>query len=253
MEWKQDAPQLKEAFDRKGYLVLRGFMSGAEAQEINRQIERYIADVLPTLPENEAFYEVKNDPQTIMRLQNMCGNDAFFKQMSTSEHFVELSEFLMQDQVVGKPLQWFNKPARVGKVTPPHQDGFYFMLEPNEALTLWLALDKIDAENGCLRFVPGSRWEEMRPHQRSNVLGFSQGITDYGPADYQNEVAISAEPGDLIVHHCMTIHRADANPSERPRRALGFVYYAQRAKKDEERAEAYRKTLFAAWEREGKL
>ena len=95
MEWKQDAPQLKEAFDRKGYLVLRGFMSGAEAQEINRQIERYIADVLPTLPENEAFYEVKNDPQTIMRLQNMCGNDAFFKQMSTSESCVDLSDFLM--------------------------------------------------------------------------------------------------------------------------------------------------------------
>ncbi len=253
MDWRKNAPQLKEAFDRDGYLVLRGFMSAAEARQINRQIDRYIAELLPNLPDEAAFYEVKDDLRAIMRLQNMSAYDEFFEQLNNSDRFIELGEFFMDDQVVGKPLQWFNKPARVGKVTPPHQDGFYFMLEPNEAVTLWLALDTIDEENGCMRFVPGSRWQDMRPHQRSNVLGFSQGITDYGEADFHREKAIHAEPGDLIVHHCMTIHRADANPSERPRRALGFVFYAQRAQVDKERAEAYRKQLFAEWQKEGKL
>ncbi len=51
----------------------------------------------------------------------------------------------------------------------------------------------------------------------------------------------------------MTIHRTDANPSERHRRALGFVYYAQRAKEDKERVEAYKKQLFEEWEKEGKV
>ena len=127
------------------------------------------------------------------------------------------------------------------------------MLEPNEAVTLWLALDSIDDENGCIRMVSGSRWQGMRPHQRSNVLGFSQGITDYGAADHQDEVAIHAEPGDLIVHHCMTIHRADPNPSDRPRRALGLVYFARRARKDDAQAEAYHKKLYEEWEKEGKI
>ena len=27
------------------------------------------------------------------------------------------------------------------------------MLEPNEAVTLWIALDDIDEENGCMRYV----------------------------------------------------------------------------------------------------
>ncbi|SVD82278.1 uncharacterized protein METZ01_LOCUS435132 [marine metagenome] len=51
----------------------------------------------------------------------------------------------------------------------------------------------------------------------------------------------------------MIIHRADANHSERRRAALGFVYFAKRAKEDSVRAEAYRQKLFEQWEKEGKL
>jgi hypothetical protein len=59
--------------------------------------------------------------------------------------------------------------------------------------------------------------------------------------------------GDLICHHSMIIHRADPNPSERRRRALGFVYYAKRAKKDDERAAAYQQELLEKWKKEGKV
>ena len=31
--------------------------------------------------------------------------------------------------------------------------------------------------------------------------------------------------GDMIAHHCLTIHRTDENTTERPRRALGIVFY----------------------------
>jgi len=155
--------------------------------------------------------------------------------------------------VVGKNLQWFNKPAAVGGPTPAHQDGFYFMLEPNIAITLWLALDHIDEGNGCVRYVRGTHLDGMRPHQRSNVTGFSQGITDYGDADTAREEPIHAKPGDLFAHHSMTMHRADPNPSTRRRAALGFVFFAATAKEDAERAEAYRQTLYEQWEKEKRL
>ena len=62
-----------------------------------------------------------------------------------------------------------------------------------------------------------------------------------------------AQPGDLFAHHSMTIHRADANPSQRRRAALGFVYFADAAKEDAERAERYRRVLYAQWEKEGRI
>lgn len=245
--------EMKTEFDRDGYVVKRDFMGGDEAAEISKQIDRFIAEVLPTCGEALAFYEVKDQPETIMRLQKMQDYDEFFKQLLSSDRFVDIASQLLGDDVVPRNLQWFNKPARVGGATPPHQDGFYFMLEPNEAVTLWLALDLVDEANGCVRYVSGSNRTGMRPHQRSDVIGFSQGITDYGDSDREKETPILAAPGDLFAHHCMTIHRADANTSGRPRAALGFVYDAVRAKYDSQKAAAYQKQQYQQWEKEGKL
>ena len=74
---------------------------------------------------------------------------------------------------------------------------------------VWIALDPVDEENGCVRYVPGSH----------------------------------LQPGDVLVHHAMTIHRADGNTSDRHRRALGAVYFSRRSVQDAERLAAYQKTL----------
>jgi len=245
--------QNKEDFDRDGFVLLRGFLSATETAEINANIDRLIADVLPTAPATTAFYEDIDEPSSIKRLQNMHHLDPYFDLLFHGERMSGLAATLLDDGVHGKNLQWFNKPARVGGITPPHQDGFYFMLEPNEAVTLWLALDDIDEQNGCIRYVPGSHRRGMRPHQRSDVVGFSQGLPDYSEEDLASEEPVRAQPGDLFAHHSMTIHRADANPSERRRAALGFVYFADSAMEDADRAERYRQELFQQWEKKGRI
>jgi phytanoyl-CoA hydroxylase len=149
---------------------------------------------------------------------------------------------------------YFNKLPIVGDITPPHQDGFYFHLQPCEALTLWLALDDVDEENGCIRYVRGSHQQGMRHHRRTEVLGFSQGIADFGTeSDIANEVAACVSPGDLIVHHALTIHRADANRSPRPRRALGFVYFSAAAQVDEISSAEYQRQLAEDLHEKGKI
>ena len=157
----------------------------------------------------------------------------------------QLAELLLGCSAVGKELEWFNKVPRESRETPPHQDGYYFMIEPQEALTMWIALDDCDEENGCLRDVRGSHRRGLRPHVRSAILGFSQGIPDYGPDDRASEVAIPAKSGDVLIHHSMTIHLAHANRSPRERRSLGMIYYSARAKQDVERLQAYQRQLTA--------
>ena len=248
-----DLQQAKEEFAARGFVAWRGFIDAAEMAQINAEFDRYIAEVLPTLDHSAGFYEDTDDPATLLRLQGMTDHDPYFHQLFHSERMFDTARALLDDEVVGRNLQWFNKLPHGGKATPPHQDGFYFMLEPNEALTLWLAIDSADEENGCIRYVPGSHRREMRPHRPSGVLGFSQGITAYGADDFAAEVPIVVEPGDLIAHHCLTIPRADANPGDRHRAALGFHYHAQWAVEDSKRREDYHKQLTERWEAEGKL
>jgi len=167
----------------------------------------------------------------------------------------QLRQSFLNDEVIGKNIQYFNKPPEIGKGTPAHQDGYYFMLEPNEAVTMWMALEDVDEGNGCVRYVSGSHKKGMRSHGRTNVLGFSQGITDFGTAgDMEKEVYFPTRAGDLLVHHSLTIHWADPNRSEeRTRRAMGFIYYAECAKEDKKAHEAYARRLAKDLEKADKI
>ena len=245
MKREIDQRAAKEAFDRDGYVFLKGFLSAQEMAALQSQIDRFIADVVPTLPREQVFYEDKNRPDTLKQIQHLWKHDPVFERLMIDSPFREVAELLLEGPVVPKNLQYFNKPPGVGQPTPPHQDGYYFMLKPCEAVTMWLALDHVDEANGCMRYVRGSHRRGMRPHGRTQTLGFSQGITDYGrPEDRADEVALPAKPGDLLVHHALTIHRADGNATrDRTRKAIGFVYYAQRANEDVEAKAAYQKKL----------
>jgi phytanoyl-CoA hydroxylase len=184
-------------------------------------------------------------------MQYMQEHSAFFDGLPRTDKFRQLAELLLDGDVVPKGTEWFNKPPALNKPTPPHQDGYYFMLEPNEALTMWIPTDPVDESNGCLRYLPGSHIQGVRPHSRTNTLGFSQGIVDYSDEDRRNEQPIILQPGDLVVHHSLTIHRADANESDRNRAVIGLVYYSSRAKKDEAASAAYQEKLHKELEAAG--
>lgn len=243
MQQKTENP-LREAFRRDGFVLVPGFLDQEELAETLRQLESLIREKVPRMPPEQAFYEDPSDPASLKQIQALYDHADYFGTLMFGSRFEALASLLLDDGVEGRNMQYFNKPPQTGKPTPAHQDGYYFMLNPNEAVTMWLGLDDTDEENGCVRYVPGSHLEGMRPHGRTSILGFSQGITDYGTEDTAREVWFRTAPGDLLVHHSMTIHRADGNRSpHRTRRALGFIYYAAKAREDGERKRAYQTAL----------
>ncbi|MEX2569582.1 MAG: phytanoyl-CoA dioxygenase family protein [Cyclobacteriaceae bacterium] len=134
-------------------------------------------------------------------------------------------------------MQWFNKPPKIGKETPPHQDGYYFMLDPSEAVTMWLVLEDVDEENGCVRYIPGFHQEGLRAHGGTGVFSFSQGIINYEQKDKLKEIPMLVGAGDLLVHPSMTIYRANANTGTRTRMGmgLGLIYYSSVARENKEK------------------
>lgn len=255
MHWPEDEEQIKAAYEADGYVVLRQFLPAKTVANVHENLQRYIADIVPNLPSMDVFYQQKGNRETIKMLSRMQQHDIYFNALLLGGPMQALGTFLWGTKALGQDMTYFGKPPAIGEPTPPHQDGYYFHLEPCEATTMWLALEDVDEENGCLRYVKGSHRRGMRPHARTQTLGFSQGITDYGqPEDLAHEVAITAGPGDLIAHDSLTIHRADANESPtRSRQAMGFVYYSDRAEVDEEAKQAYQKKLQDEWAEEGKI
>ncbi len=245
--------QIKARFEAEGFAVVQRFVSLEEVDRINAEVERYVAEVVPGLPPEAAYCETKGDPSTLKQLPRISEHDAFFRQYHTHDRMRDLASLVLGSDVVPRDAQWFDKPPKVGPPTPAHQDGFYDKIVPVEMVNMWLALDPVDEENGCVRYVAGSHRDGLREHARTNTLGFSQGLVGWGPEDEAREVAVRAQPGDMLLHHGLTVHRADGNASGRHRRALGSVYYAAHVKRDEEQLTTYHRDLASDLIRQGKI
>lgn len=223
----------KPAFDRDGFVVIRAMLAADDLAVLRDNLDRYIREIVPGLPDGDAFYQRRDQPETLKQLQRM-GRDPFFASYGRHPRWANLAETLLGEPAIAEQPEWFNKPPGTNHVTPPHQDNYYFCLAPPRVLTIWLALDDVDAENGCLRYVAGSHERGFRPHAKSKILGFSQGISDYSADDFSSEVGVLLRPGDAVAHHGMTIHRADANLSAvRQRRSFAMVYKGISCRRDE--------------------
>ena len=227
--------ELEREFNRDGYAVCRSFLCEEELKVLQRAIEQYRREVLPQAM--RGTYEKPGEEETLKSMNKMDYYDPFFDEYLLKNPRIEqLSERLLHGPTIIRNVQWFNKPPRIGGETPPHQDNIFAKLVPPEALTLWIALDPMDASNSCIRYLPGSHRSVLRNHVDSDVSGFSKRIDDFGERDRSEEVAIAAEPGDLLIHHIMTVHRTDPNESERHRRAIGFQVKSTRAVETNPRA-----------------
>ncbi len=221
------------SFEQDGYVVIRNFLPTALLTELQAELDRYIRHVVPTLPDADAFFEDRTRPGTLKQLVRI-EQDPYFAATLTHPAWTTVAEALLGEPAKAQGAEWFNKPPGTNHVTPPHQDNFYFCMTPPRVLTMWLALDPVDEENGCLRYIPGSHQRGIRPHRRTQTLGFSQGIADFGDADRAAEVAMPAQPNDVLIHHGNTIHRAQANTSTvRHRRSFAVVFYGVSAQRDE--------------------
>ncbi|MDB4644883.1 phytanoyl-CoA dioxygenase family protein [Rubripirellula sp.] len=236
---------LRESFQQDGYVQLTAFVDEPTINEVDQQLQRFIDTTVPTMPADHVFYENKQDPTTLKQIQHLETHDSWFHSLFTDSPFRRIAETLLGGACIPMNLQYFNKPPKLSKATPPHQDAYYFMITPCEAVTMWLALDEVDDGNGCIRYLVGSHLGDLIPHEQTATLGFSQGIADYfRHCDTRKERPLHAARGDLLAHHALTVHRAEANASEtRQRRAIGFIYYSAEAEQDSVAHAAYQERL----------
>lgn len=247
--------QWKKSFDEDGYVAIRGFLDADEIVEMKANLGRYISEVIPSLEATEVFYEDKERPETLKQLIRMHEHDGFFDKEVCKGKFKSLADLLLGDGVMDQGVMFFNKAPGVGQPTPPHQDGYYWKVTPCEGLTMWLALEKVDEENGCLHYSRASQKLGLREHKQTSTLGFSQGITDFpNEDDRMGDVAMFAEAGDLLVHHAKTVHWASGNDSiTRSRKSMGIVYYAAGVEVDAAKRDAYAEELHKDLEKAGKI
>ncbi|XP_065179056.1 methylphosphonate hydroxylase-like [Sycon ciliatum] len=245
----------KLSFQEHGYICCPNYLSDSELQLLQGEIDRYKNEIVPTLPPKAVFYEDKDRPKdTIIRCEGMHNHDDFFNRLLCSPAFNGLVDCLLGEPCEGNNMQFFSKPPGA-KATPPHQDGQYFMHD--QGVTLWLALDRATEENGCMFYADASHKQGLLEHVRTDQLGFSQQLKDYGQDLCDTEKCMAVEPACLLGHHPYTVHRANPNASTSHwRPALGLTYWEKSCRNDAElhkRRQVYQEQLMNKLETEGRI
>lgn len=112
-----------------------------------------------------------------------------------------------------------------GKPTPWHQDYYYWPLETEHTITMWMALVDVPRTMGSMNFVSGSHvkgtFEEL-PISDTSQEYFEKAIRD------KNMKVLSYElkAGDATFHSGRTLHAAHGNQSTNRREVITIIYYA---------------------------
>jgi phytanoyl-CoA hydroxylase len=213
----------KDTYDQYGYVIYPRLFSRELIDEANR-----IIDELDLKPCDTVFDE--DGTGKIKQIQYLHKYHEFFANMieTLRPYAVKLTG---QKDLKVLNMQMFEKHPDISKPTRAHQDNAYFKVTPPLAITFWISLDHIDEENGALYYAPKTHLTPTRKHARyhkdttfrirSGVPGLSLCLHEHPE---ETDIPIITEPGDVLVHHCNTIHRAGKNTSSRRRRAIGIVF-----------------------------
>lgn len=223
----------QQQYEELGYTEFRQFLSKERVEKINK-----IIDNLNLVPSDEVFDE--SSTGKIKQIQYLYKYD---------EEFADLLQELrpIAQMLTGQAdldvlnMQLFEKHPDISKPTRAHQDNAYFKITPAIALTFWISLDTINQENGALYYAPKTHLTPTRKHQRyhkqttfrmrSGVPGLSLCLHEH--PEETDQIMITG-PGDILVHNCNLVHRADKNTSSHMRRrAIGVVFIPQICKPDQ--------------------
>ncbi|MGW3657173.1 phytanoyl-CoA dioxygenase family protein [Streptomyces sp. NPDC005151] len=107
--------------------------------------------------------------------------------------------------------------------TPWHQDAAYWVdLPDTRALSLWVALDNADLDNGCMWYVTGSHNGPIRPHW---TTGSSAALQCQCSEQEPGATPVPIPPGHGIAHAGKTLHYSRGNTTtNRHRRAYILNY-----------------------------
>lgn len=236
-----------EAFWRDGVVVIRGVLSPDTLAAMDQPLRRVLghqnmsnmtelgAQVVPpsggTVLNDQAAAKAGTPRGQFISGTDHWWDDPDFEEFATRSPLPQLAAELMKSQEL-----WFYedsvlvKEPHTEEPTAIHQDMAYFQLEGDKVCTTWCPFDPITKQTGATVYVKGShRWERnFRPNWFVSQLSMpntdGEEVPHYDRDDSEYLLSFDMAPGDVAVHHAMTLHGAYANVSDQLRRAISVRY-----------------------------
>ena len=228
------------SFREQGYLVVRGLISPAEIAELVAHSEdlMYGRVDVPGLEPPTPGMTAEQIASRYLRIHMLHRHLEVEERYLLHPRVLDVLEALIGPDVMAMQTMFFVK-APGGAGQGYHQDSYYIPTYPDTLCGAWIAVDRADEENGCLWMTVGSQHEPIYPTEdrvgqnHSNLSDLSV-VANVSNTDEEantlsrvaakyagREVAVPADPGDVVFFAGHVLHRSHTNHSKsRFRRAM---------------------------------
>jgi len=201
----------------KGYVIVRNVLDQDLMKQASKHVEwlqQQHPDVDPELLEH---WYMRDDP--------------FWISLVSDKRLLNIVEQFVGPNIASFASHYVCKPPKLGKKIHWHQDGSYWPLKPMEVISVWLAVDESNKENGCMRVVPGSHKQGLKSKGmnaeqfKQHVQNAHKGKSTFFEVDENTEIVdVELHPGDISIHHPAMVHGSNSNESPRRRCGLTIRY-----------------------------
>ncbi|MGI9391467.1 MAG: phytanoyl-CoA dioxygenase family protein [Boseongicola sp.] len=207
--------QMSQQYWRDGYLHPIPVLDQDAASQVRAQLEDIERDWLESdlrLPLN-AYKRV--NAHVVM---------PFVGEVARDSAVLDVVEGILGPDILIFAAEFFVKEPNTKHVVTMHQDLTYWGLGAIDGLvTAWIALSPATSASGCMDFVAGSHKNAILPHEDTfaddNLLSRGQEVAvDIAEGD---KSSIELRPGEMSLHHGLTIHGSGPNTSDD--RRIGLV------------------------------
>ncbi len=145
--------------------------------------------------------------------------------LATAPSILNIVEDVVGPNIICWATHYFCKMPGDDKGVSWHQDCSYWALTPSKTVTVWLAIDDADRENGCMQVLPKSHLHghlSFRESDASEHNVLTQTIV--GAEQLGKPVDIELKAGEISLHSDLLVHGSLPNRSNRRRCGLTLRY-----------------------------
>ncbi len=203
-----------------GFLFPIQVMSAEQAQRYRTQLEQMEDEWLDAgLPRPLNSYKRVN-AHLVM---------PFALEIGRHPALLDVIEGILGPDLMIYSVEFFIKEAHSPHIVTMHQDLTYWGLgETSGMVTAWLSLSPATPQSGCMNFVKASHKQPIQPHRdtfdQNNLLSRGQEIAV--EVKDEDKTPIEIHPGQISLHHGLTIHGSGPNQSD-DRRIAAVIRYVR--------------------------
>lgn len=209
---KKLTKQQIEDFNQKGYVFPIDLFSPEETIANRKYFEKLL---------NMAF-DAELDRYSINGWQTHCGG---IYDLVTDERILDYVEDILGPNLVVTMTHYFAKMPGDKTAVYWHQDASFWPLTPSKVLTVWIAIDDVDVDNGAMKLFPGTHLMGRIPFEW--VTDAEDGVLNqhvHNPEQYAEPISVELKAGQISLHTDMLLHGSQPNPSNRRRCGLTIRY-----------------------------